>query len=127
MTTTTKAKKAPTIADFFKSIGYTPIDKKKEATLRGKMANWQMVHPMLVDIQMSQKGLMTLASMMQAENGRDEGPRSHIMRRLYMKYSTLRRQMELEMLNDALYHGWEYVNESGDESAEEAEEAAEEV
>lgn len=56
--------------------------------------NWFLLHPHLAALQATEGDLAKIRDIMWVELNREGGPRSHIMERLYMRYSSLRREME---------------------------------
>lgn len=56
--------------------------------------NWFLLHPELAALPASEFGLNKIREYMWIELNREEGPRHHIMDRLYKRFSNLRREIE---------------------------------
>ncbi len=59
---------------------------------------WFNLHPMLADLKPTEASLNTIRECMWIELNREEGPRHHMMDRLYKRFSNLRREMETDAM-----------------------------
>lgn len=75
-------------------LGVVPPKKTQLAAMTLACRNWFLLHPELARLQADEAGLTTCSQFMYIELNREEGPRPHIMDRLYKRYSNLRREME---------------------------------
>jgi len=60
--------------------------------------NWFLLHPELAKLEANEAGLNACRQYMHIELNREEGPRAHIMDRLYKRFSNLRREMETDAM-----------------------------
>lgn len=79
---------------FVELLGIVAPPAKLENGISLKLSNWVLLHPELAEIEPTLNGLKTIKHYMHLELNRDDGPRFHIMDRLYKRYSNLRREME---------------------------------
>ena len=79
---------------FTELLGVAPPPKAKQAEMEQTLRNWLLLHPVLATLQANAGGLKTCSQLMYVELQREDGPRFHVMDRLYKRYSNLRREME---------------------------------
>jgi hypothetical protein len=72
----------------------TPPPKTRVAEMERTLRNWLVLHPVLAEMAPTQESLRRCGHYMHMEMAREEGPRPHIMNRLYKRYSNLRREIE---------------------------------
>lgn len=75
-------------------IGIQQPKPRAIAALTEVSKNWFLLHPHLKVLQATESDLGKIRDIMWVELNREGGPRAHIMDRLYMRYSSLRREME---------------------------------
>jgi hypothetical protein len=83
--------------DYMKFTGLleiVPPKKTQFAAMTAACRNWFLLHPELARMQASEDSLLVCRQYMYIELNREEGPRAHIMDRLYKRYSNLRREIE---------------------------------
>lgn len=72
----------------------TPPPKSRTAEMERVLRNWLLLHPVLAEMSATQDSLRLCTQYMHLELLREDGPRPHIMNRLYKRFSNLRREME---------------------------------
>lgn len=75
-------------------MGLQEVKPRTAAALAEILKTWQLLHPHLAAMNASETSLAKIRDLMAVELAREEGPRAHIMDRLYMRFSSLRREME---------------------------------
>lgn len=78
-----------------------PPKKAQFAAMAHSCRNWFLLHPELAKLRANDAGLLLCRQYMHIELNREEGPRPHIMDRLYKRFSNLRREIETAAM-DAL-------------------------
>lgn len=71
-----------------------PPKPRNQAVMAESAKNWFLLHPELAALPASEFGLNKIREYMWIELNREEGPRHHIMDRLYKRFSNLRREIE---------------------------------
>ena len=71
-----------------------PPPKNKMASIEQASRNWYLLYQELAKMKASDASLNTCRHFMYVELNREEGPRYHIMDRLYKRFSNLRREIE---------------------------------
>lgn len=71
-----------------------PPKKTQFAAMTAACKNWALLHPELARMQADENSLTVCRQYMYIELNREEGPRAHIMDRLYKRFSNLRREIE---------------------------------
>jgi hypothetical protein len=71
-----------------------PPKKTQMASMAAACKNWALLHPELARLHADESGLTVCRQYMYIELNREEGPRAHIMDRLYKRFSNLRREIE---------------------------------
>lgn len=94
---------------FTSMLGVVPPKKTQVAAMTLACRNWFLLHPELAKLQADEDGLTACSQYMYIELNREEGPRPHIMDRLYKRYSNLRREMETAAMGALLPEGEERV------------------
>lgn len=75
-------------------MGLVPPKRAQLAAMTIACRNWCLLHPELARLQADEASLMVCRQYMHLEANRPDGPRAHIMDRLYKRFSNLRREME---------------------------------
>lgn len=84
---------------FVGMLGVVPPKKAQLPAMTHACRNWFLLHPELARLRANEEGLTICAQYMYIELNREEGPRPHIMDRLYKRYSNLRREMETAVMD----------------------------
>lgn len=71
-----------------------PPKKTQLAYMTHACRNWFLLHPELAKLHADESSLTVCRQYMYIELNREEGPRAHIMDRLYKRFSNLRREIE---------------------------------
>jgi hypothetical protein len=79
---------------FIDTMGIAPPPDRQHNLVCSVTRNWALLHPALAALNADKAGLDACKHMMYVELNREEGPRWHIMDRLYKRFSNLRREME---------------------------------
>lgn len=96
-------------AKFTAMLGVVPPKKTQLAAMTHACRNWFLLHPELAKLRADEEGLTLCSQYMHIELNREEGPRYHIMDRLYKRYSNLRREMETAAMGSLIPEGEERV------------------
>lgn len=88
-------------------LGVVPPKKTQMAAMSHACRNWFLLHPELAKLRANEEGLTICTQYMYIELNREEGPRSHIMDRLYKRYSNLRREIETAAMSTLVPEGEE--------------------
>lgn len=75
-------------------MGLVPPRLAQRAAMSIACRNWFLLHPELARLQADEAGLTVCRQYMHLELNRLDGPRAHIMDRLYKRFSNLRRETE---------------------------------
>ena len=84
---------------FVGMLGVVPPKKAQLPAMTHACRNWFLLHPELARLRANEEGLTICTQYMYIELNREEGPRPHIMDRLYKRYSNLRREMETAVMD----------------------------
>jgi hypothetical protein len=79
-----------------------PPKKTQVAFMTHACRNWFLLHPELARLQADEASLTVCRQYMYIELNREEGPRAHIMDRLYKRFSNLRREIETTAMGTLL-------------------------
>jgi len=85
-------------AKFEAMVELIPPKPAQAAGMERDVRNWALLHPRLAVLKANEAGLNVCRQFMHVELNREEGPRWHIMDRLYKRFSNLRREMETAAL-----------------------------
>jgi hypothetical protein len=91
--------KARDLNKFIALVGITTPKANALDAAVVNVKNWALLHPVLADLEANEAGLNVCRLHMYAELYREEGPRYHIMDRLYKRFSNLRREIETSAMN----------------------------
>jgi hypothetical protein len=80
--------------------------RKNSAAMVAACRNWFLLHPRLAELEPNEAGLNVCRQYMHIELNREEGPRAHIMDRLYKRFSNLRREMETHAMAALIPEGY---------------------
>jgi hypothetical protein len=75
-------------------VELVPPKPSQVATMVATSKNWALLHPILAKLDCDAAAMNVCRQYMHVELHREEGPRFHIMDRLYKRFSNLRREME---------------------------------
>jgi len=84
-------------------VGVQPPNEKQLERLRPAVSNWLVAHRYLTELGGKPRDRIEAAAhMLYLEVTREAGPRAHMLDRLHMKMSNIRREAEWEIVNSQM-------------------------
>lgn len=87
------------VAEFARRMGIKEPGLLQRQKLKKHLSNWLVAYEFIAGMEASPKSVEIVSQMLLIELS--ESARPHVLERLYMRYSNLRREMETAMLHKA--------------------------